>query len=218
MSQGPPSPGVLDFFREVYSAREVDEEAVGNLASSLLMSLKVMTLRHLYLCPSARRSNKAVRMTNSAPGRTALSTGTFVARTGPFASLRPSSTNAWLKVSDPSSLKMASTILLHKAGPTEDPANFRPIALQSCLYKLFMAVLADRLTKWACENQYLSPEQKSARPCEGCFEHSFLLSAALKDCRRNQKTICIGWLDLRNAFGSIPHPCHQDRPVQSGCP
>ena len=43
----------------------------------------------------------------------------------------------------------------------------------SCIYKLLMAILAKRLTRWAIDNEILSPEQKSARPSEGCYEHSF---------------------------------------------
>ena len=41
------------------------------------------------------------------------------------------------------------------------PANFRPIALQSCLYKLLMAILSDRLTRWALDCDLISgaPEE-----------------------------------------------------------
>ncbi|CAM5170215.1 unnamed protein product [Eretmochelys imbricata] len=38
--------------------------------------------------------------------------------------------------------------------------------------------------------------------CEGCYEHNFLLQTATQAARR-QRTIA--WLDLTNAFGSIPH-------------
>lgn len=69
-----------------------------------------------------------------------------------------------------------------------------------------MGIISDRLTKWACNHNLLSPEQKSARPCEGCHQHTFFLSSLIKDTKRNQtKTSNIAWLDLRNAFGSIPH-------------
>ena len=39
----------------------------------------------------------------------------------------------------------------------------------------------------------------------GCLEHSALLSEALRDARTHQRAICVSWLDLRNAFGSVRH-------------
>ena len=51
----------------------------------------------------------------------------------------------------------------------------------------------------------MSKEQKSARPSEGCYEHTFLLQSIIADARRSHKNVFVAWLDLRNAFGSIPH-------------
>ena len=39
----------------------------------------------------------------------------------------------------------------------------------------------------------------------GCLEHSALLADAIQDARSHQRAICISWLDLRNAFGSVRH-------------
>ena len=39
----------------------------------------------------------------------------------------------------------------------------------------------------------------------GCLEHSSLLSDALRDARAHQRSICISWLDLKNAFGKVRH-------------
>ena len=49
----------------------------------------------------------------------------------------------------PRKWKESSTILIFKKGPSEDPANHRPIALLSCLYKLLMSLLASRITQIA---------------------------------------------------------------------
>ena len=51
----------------------------------------------------------------------------------------------------------------------------------------------------------MSSQQKSARPVEGCHEHTFTLQSIISDCKRNYKDCYIAWLDLRNAFGSINH-------------
>ena len=47
-------------------------------------------------------------------------------------------------------------------------------------------------------------EQKSARSSKGCYEHAFLLESLVNDARRQPRPLCLAWLDIRNAFGSIP--------------
>ncbi len=105
----------------------------------------------------------------------------------------------------PSQWKAANTILIHKKGDARQISNFRPIALMSCIYKLFMSVIANRLVNFAIDNDLMSQCQKSARPSEGCYEHTFILQSLLLDAKRLQKNVCLAWLDLRNAFGSVPH-------------
>ncbi|KAG8227904.1 hypothetical protein J437_LFUL019369 [Ladona fulva] len=103
--------------------------------------------------------------------------------------------------------KHSCTILLHKGGEPEDIENWRPIALQPTLGKIFSGILADRIYSWAIKGCRLSfPFQKGFIPgTEGCFEHNFLLGTAMDDARRNGKEIAIAWLDLADAFGSVPH-------------
>ena len=92
----------------------------------------------------------------------------------------------------------------HK-GPGDDPSNFRPIALMSCLYKLFTFILSARVANFAINNNLLSLQQKSAKPSEGCHEHTFTPQSVVADCKRNRKNCFFAWLDLRNAFGSVSH-------------
>ena len=58
-----------------------------------------------------------------------------------------------------------------------------------------MEIIAKRLRSWAIYNDLVSKERKSARPFDGCYGNTFLL----------HKNLFVAWLDLRNAFGSIPH-------------
>ena len=105
----------------------------------------------------------------------------------------------------PARWKNSTTILIHKKGPGDDPSNFRPIALMSCLYKLFTSILSAGVSDFAISNNLLSSQQKSARPSEGCHEHTFTLQSVVADCKRNRKNCFFAWLDLRNAFGSVSH-------------
>ena len=91
--------------------------------------------------------------------------------------------------------KHATTILIHKKGDSNDPSNFRPIALMSCIYKLFTSLLAMRVSTFAITNSLMSEDQKCARPAEGCHEHTFTLQSIVADCKRNNKNCFIAWLD-----------------------
>ncbi|KAK3918528.1 Retrovirus-related Pol polyprotein from type-2 retrotransposable element R2DM, partial [Frankliniella fusca] len=105
----------------------------------------------------------------------------------------------------PASWKKAKTILIYKKGDASDLSNWRPIALSSCLYKLYTSVLADRLSAWGLRTGALSSIQKGFVPAEGCLEHNFLLQQCLDFARESGAELCVSWLDLKNAFGSVPH-------------
>ena len=40
---------------------------------------------------------------------------------------------------------------------------------------------------------------------DGCHEHNFTVQSVITDAKRKRKRCAIAWLDLRNAFGSVPH-------------
>ncbi|CAM4452997.1 unnamed protein product [Caretta caretta] len=41
--------------------------------------------------------------------------------------------------------------------------------------------------------------------CEGCYEHNFVLQTIIEMARRGRRQCVVEWLDLANAFGSMPH-------------
>ena len=102
-------------------------------------------------------------------------------------------------------LQTSNTILIYKKGDPLSPRNWRPISLQPTIYKIYAAILARRLASWAIENKVISPSQKGFLPFEGCAEHSFILRSVLEDSKRRRKSVRVVWLDLKNAFGSVPH-------------
>ena len=105
----------------------------------------------------------------------------------------------------PLSWKASSTILLHKAGDTINLDNWRPIALQNTIYKVYSGAIAKRLTCWAVETGKLSSSQTGFLPYEGCLEHNFVLRSVLQDARRRKKDLTVSWLDLKDAYSSVPH-------------
>ena len=113
----------------------------------------------------------------------------------------------------PAKWKTSHTILLYKGGDDSDIGNWRPIAIMLSIYKLFTAILAKRLRSVATAlktpdewRAYLtSVEQTGYEQCEGCSEHVFQLSTVINRAVRLKQDVSVAWLDLANAFGSVPH-------------
>ena len=60
---------------------------------------------------------------------------------------------AWSSRVVPSEWKKACTILIHKKGETDDPANFRPITLESIPLKIFTSCLRNKTFQFLVENK-----------------------------------------------------------------
>ena len=112
----------------------------------------------------------------------------------------------------PNSWKAGHVSLLYKKGDPLDCGNWRPICLQSCIYKLYSALLAHRLTehhkKLLAEggNGIFSLDQRGfIAGVEGCNFNGFILQEFLQSISRECQNISAIWIDFRNAFGSIDH-------------
>ncbi|XP_023225266.1 uncharacterized protein LOC111626188 [Centruroides sculpturatus] len=105
----------------------------------------------------------------------------------------------------PAAWRTSTTILLHKKGAQDDIRNWRPIALANTLGKIYAACIANRLLRWCEENNTISTAQKGFMRFEGCSEHTFVLQSIIQDARRKNRECHVAWLDLTNAFGSVPH-------------
>ena len=69
----------------------------------------------------------------------------------------------------PDSWKQSTTILLYKRGDEDDPANWRPISLQSTRYKVYAALMAKRLATWAILENKMSSAQKGSSPLKAAW-------------------------------------------------
>ena len=89
----------------------------------------------------------------------------------------------------------------------EEPGNFRPTALTSCIGKVFTSILKNRWMEFMLSNSYLNTNIQKAfmRNILGCTEQFYKLMAAVQEAHRKHKSITICWLDLANAYGSVHH-------------
>ncbi|GFT64734.1 retrovirus-related Pol polyprotein from type-1 retrotransposable element R2, partial [Nephila pilipes] len=114
--------------------------------------------------------------------------------------------NICIKFKDvPSSWKHSTCILIPKKGDVSSILNWRPITLSNSIYKLFSKCLARRLQDWCGMHNIISPCQKGFTPFHGVVEHNFVIGQHLEAARRSHTESFLVWLDISNAFGSIPH-------------
>ncbi|CAB3993869.1 Hypothetical predicted protein, partial [Paramuricea clavata] len=98
---------------------------------------------------------------------------------------------AWSCGVVPSEWKKACTILIHKKGETANPANFRPITLESVPLKVFTSCLRNRTFQFLAENNYIEQNiQKGFTPkLSGTLEHTAQLAHIINKARVKQRTI-----------------------------
>ncbi|XP_053183947.1 LOW QUALITY PROTEIN: uncharacterized protein LOC128367182 [Scomber japonicus] len=85
--------------------------------------------------------------------------------------------------------------------------QFRSISLLSVEGKIFFSVLARRMTAFLLKNKYIDTSvQKGGIPgVPGCLEHTGVVTQLIREAREGKGDLAVLWLDLANAYGSIPH-------------
>ena len=85
--------------------------------------------------------------------------------------------------------------------------QFRTISFLNVEGKLFLSILSRRMTKFLLSNKYIDTSvQKGGIPgVSGCVEHTSVITQIIRDARRNKGELAVIWIDLANAYGTIPH-------------
>ena len=113
----------------------------------------------------------------------------------------------WKSGNIPHKWKNACTILVHKKGDKNDPANFRPITLELVPLKTFTSCLRDSIFSFLSQNHLI--EQKIQKGfihgVSGVLEHTSMLAYLINKARIKQRSAIITLLDLKNAFGEVDH-------------
>ena len=97
--------------------------------------------------------------------------------------------------------------VIHKKENANDPADFRPITLQSVPLKVFTSCLRNAIFNFLSANNYIEQEiQKRFTPgLSGTFEHAAQMADIINKARTKQRSLVITLLDLKNAFGEVHH-------------
>ncbi|GFV21196.1 retrovirus-related Pol polyprotein from type-2 retrotransposable element R2DM [Trichonephila clavipes] len=84
------------------------------------------------------------------------------------------------------------------------------------VWKSSRTILIHKKGEWCETHEVLSPAQKGFSPYDGVLEHNFLLTQHLEAARRCKKNKFVAWLDISNAFGSVPRQVILDSLVACG--
>ncbi len=108
----------------------------------------------------------------------------------------------------PSPLWQKSKIsLIYKRNESDNPKNFRPIALSSIVGKIYHQILSNRILDYLIGNGFIDSSMQKAfiNNINGTIEHNQLLQEIISHARVNKRTCHVTFFDLKDAFGSIPH-------------
>ena len=113
----------------------------------------------------------------------------------------------WKKNEMSESWKKAEGIFIPKEDGATSVEKFRTISLLNVEGKLYFALRADRLVAFTLANNYIDTSiQKGGVPgVSGCMEHTAILSQLIREAKAEKKGLVVVWLDIANAYGSIPH-------------
>lgn len=101
----------------------------------------------------------------------------------------------------------AEGVYLPKEAEAEDIGQFRPISLLNVDGKIYMGILAKRTVNYLQTNGYIDESvQKAGIPgIPGCIEHAFSIWDVIQEAKTDNLDLSVVWLDLANAYGSVPH-------------
>ena len=95
------------------------------------------------------------------------------------------------------------------SNPSENKlSDFRPIALLNVEGKLFFSLVPKTLkTHLIHNNKFInnSIQKGCMEKIPGCWEHLSMVWHALKEATAQKSNLAVIWLDIANAYGSIPH-------------
>ena len=97
-------------------------------------------------------------------------------------------------------------LLLPKNKITNQAQNYRLIALQNTMYKVYTAILAKFIMEHCEENNIITEEQAARkRGSWGCTNRLLINEMIYDEVTSNRKNLVTVWVDYKKAFDSVPH-------------
>jgi len=104
----------------------------------------------------------------------------------------------------PSAFREAIIIPLHKKGDPNDESNYRGLSLLNTIYKIFTALLLDRIQTWVDVNNILNEYQAGFRRNYSTVDNIFCLSSIVHINFSCKKKTYAFFVDFKCAFDKLP--------------
>ena len=113
----------------------------------------------------------------------------------------------WQKMEIPTSWRRAGGILIPKEKDSSEIGQFRQISLLNVEGKIFFSVVAHRMAGYLRRNNLIdtSIQKAGISGFSGCVEHASVIWHQIQVAKKEGKDLHVVFLDLANAFGSVPH-------------
>ena len=113
----------------------------------------------------------------------------------------------WHKQSIPTAWCRAGGVLIPKEKESVRIDQFRMISLLNVEGKIFFSIVAKRLVQYLEKNGLIDTTvQKAGIPgFAGCIEHTSVIWHQIQTAKQEGRELHVVFLDLANAFGSVPH-------------
>ena len=142
---------------------------------------------------------------NKSPGRDAI-TNEMIQHLGTKARsvLLKILNKSWKEGTVPQTWKEATMVPIHKKGKgKQDPHNYRPISLLSCVGKVMEKMVNNRLL-WHLESKgLLSPEQAGFRQHRSTEDQVTYIAQEIEDTFQGKQHAVAVWVDLEKAFDKV---------------
>ena len=101
-------------------------------------------------------------------------------------------------------LYIARVVLIHKKGNTEDPINYRPIAVLNSEYKILTSAVTELITENLAD--WMIPQEQLARKNVWGTTHGLLWDKACTQAAKiSRSTNYSIWYDFSKAYDSVSH-------------
>ena len=107
----------------------------------------------------------------------------------------------------PNAWCLGRLILVSKGENSDQPASYRPVAQTATTGKIFHKILSRRLERFLLVNGIVDPtiQKGFLHRVSGAIEHTSVLGAIIDQARELKLPMCLTFLDLKNAYGSVSH-------------
>lgn len=112
--------------------------------------------------------------------------------------------NCILKTAEtPKQWSESNITLIYKKGDPNDIANYRPISLLPCIYKLFSSIINRRISITLEAKQPI--EQAGFRKSFSTIDHIHTLELIIEKYQEKQRALYVTYIDYKKAFDTISH-------------